>query len=291
MRGAWLVTGEGRGGVSEEGGRPTAGQHIQHVRQKGAQSGCWHTQARPIAVRVNELPATDKSSAEFDEVAAAYDAELNRGLRFTGESKEYFADARLAWTRRVLGARFQPGWRCLDFGCGTGTATPYLKKHVAASRILGVDVSRKSCDLATRQFGGEGVGFAPLERLDADAPGEFDFAYCNGVFHHIPPPERAGAAARVFRALRPGGWFAFWENNAWNPVTRLLMRLVPFDRDAVMLFPGEARRLLAGAGFEIERTNYLFIFPGALGFLRPVEHALCGLPLGAQYLVLARKRA
>lgn len=240
---------------------------------------------------MSDFPVTEKSSAEFDRFAAAYDAELNRGLKFTGESKEYFADGRLAWTRRAIGGRFQPGWSCLDFGCGTGTATPFLQKHLAASRILGVDVSQKSCDLAAQQFCGNGqdVSFATLERLDSDPPARFDFSYCNGVFHHIPPSERARAAGRVFRALRPGGWFAFWENNAWNPVTRLLMKLVPFDRDAILLFPGEARGLLAQAGFQIERTNFLFIFPSALGFLRPVERALSRVPFGAQYLVLARK--
>ena len=238
---------------------------------------------------MSDFPVTENKDAEFDEFAAAYDAALDRGLRFTGESKEYFADARLAWTRQVLGAHFQPGWRCLDFGCGTGTATPYLQKHLAAAQIVGVDPSQASCDLATGQFGGDGsVRFTTPERL-ADARGQFDLAYCNGVFHHIPVADRSQAAARVFDALKPGGWLAFWENNAWNPITRLLMRLVPFDRDAVLLFPGEARRLLTAAGFEIRLTNYLFIFPSALGFLRPVERWASFLPLGAQYLVLARK--
>lgn len=237
---------------------------------------------------MSDFPVTKEKDAEFDEFAAAYDAALDKGLRFTGESKEYFADTRLTWTRKVLGEHFQSGWRCLDFGCGTGTATPYLQKHLAAAQIVGVDPSQASCDLATGQFGGDAVRFATPDRL-TDEREPFDFAYCNGVFHHIPVADRAEAAAQVFRALKPGGWFAFWENNAWNPITRLLMRLVPFDRDAVLLFPGEARRLLTSAGFEIRLTSYLFIFPSALSFLRPVERWSSNLPLGAQYLVLARK--
>lgn len=237
---------------------------------------------------MNEIPVTREKDAEFDEFAAAYDAALDRGLRFTGESKEYFADTRLAWTRQVLGAHFQPGWRCLDFGCGTGTATPYLIKHLAAAQIVGVDPSQASCDLATGEFGGQSVRFATPDQL-ADVREPFDLAYCNGVFHHIPPADRATAAAQVFQALKPGGWFAFWENNAWNPITRLLMKMVPFDRDAILLFPSGARRLLSAAGFEIQQTHYLFIFPSALRFLRPVERCVSSLPLGAQYMVLARK--
>ncbi len=239
---------------------------------------------------MSDFRVPEKKDAEFDEFAAAYDAALDRGLRFTGESKEYFADARLAWTRQVLGAHFQPGWRCLDFGCGTGTATPFLRRHIEAAAILGVDPSQASCELATRQFGDAHTRFTTPEHLAAQA-GQFDLAYCNGVFHHIPPEERAAAVGLVFGTLKPGGWFAFWENNAWNPITRLLMKLVPFDRDAIMLFPGEAGRLLQAGGFEVSLTNYLFIFPSALSLLRPVEGWLSRLPLGAQYLVLARKPA
>ena len=48
---------------------------------------------------------------------------------------------------------------------------------------------------------------------------------------------------------------------------------------------------LRRAGFEIVLGDSLFVFPGALAFLRPLEPWLCKLPLGGQYLVLARKPA
>lgn len=47
----------------------------------------------------------------------------------------------------------------------------------------------------------------------------------------------------VRRSLRPGGVFAFWEINPWNPGTRHVMSRIPFDRDAIMLTPPEARWL------------------------------------------------
>ncbi len=46
---------------------------------------------------------------------------------------------------------------------------------------------------------------------------------------------------------------------------------------------------MRNAGFEILGTDSLFIFPAALAALRPLEPALCKLPLGGQYLVLCRK--
>jgi hypothetical protein len=69
------------------------------------------------------------------------------------------------------------------------------------------------------------------------------------------------------------------------------MSRIPFDRDAVMVWPAEARRLLASAGLEVLGTDYCFIFPRALQGLRPLETQLRGLPLGAQYQTLARKPA
>jgi SAM-dependent methyltransferase len=116
-----------------------------------------------------------------------------------------------------------------------------------------------------------------------------DLAFCNGVFHHIPVGDRSEAVRFVFDALRPGGFFAFWENNAWNPATRFIMSRTSFDQDAILVFPHEARKLLREAGFEVLETDYLFIFPAPLAFLRPTERWVSKLPLGGQYLVLARK--
>ena len=67
------------------------------------------------------------------------------------------------------------------------------------------------------------------------------------------------------------------------------MSRIPFDRDAIMLSAREASRMLRAAGFTVLRTDYLFIFPRALRWFRPLERFLTSLPFGAQYQVLARK--
>jgi hypothetical protein len=69
------------------------------------------------------------------------------------------------------------------------------------------------------------------------------------------------------------------------------MSKVPFDDDAIMLFPGEVRRLLRGARFEVLGRDYQFVFPGVLSFARFMEPALRKFPLGGQYQVLARRPA
>jgi hypothetical protein len=89
--------------------------------------------------------------------------------------------------------------------------------------------------------------------------------------------------------LRPGGFFAFWENNPWNPGTRWIMSRTPIDRDAITISPREARKLLHSADFRVLSVDSLFYFPRSLGWFRPLEKVLTRLPLGGQYLVLCVK--
>lgn len=178
--------------------------------------------------------------------------------------------------------------RILDYGCGTGSATPHLRALPNVSAVIGVDISNKSLDRARATYQHLHVEFHNLSTLSQ--LGSFDLAFCNGVFHHIPISERLRSLSQIYHALKPNGLFAFWENNPWNPGTRWVMSRIPFDRDAIMLWPRGARRLLSQAGFEIILTHYAFIFPKPLEFLRFAEWPLRNLPLGAQYMLLAQKR-
>jgi hypothetical protein len=68
-----------------------------------------------------------------------------------------------------------------------------------------------------------------------------------------------------------------------------VMSRIPFDRDAVPLTARAARAMLLRAGLEIIATDFLFIFPRVLRWLRPLEPSLASLPLGAQYQILCRR--
>ena len=235
---------------------------------------------------MNELPDAT-SAAIFDDYAARYEAVLNQALRSSGESHEYFARGRIEWLKHALADRGVRSKRVLDFGCGIGTATPLLRDHLHAEQVVGVEVSRKSLDLARARYGSEQIQFALP--TDFDQTSFFDIAYCNGVVHHIPVKHRGETIAAIHRSLQPDGLFAVFENNPWNPGARYCMAVNPWDRDAVPITAPVLRRLLKTAGFEILTTNYLFIFPRWLSILRCLEAPLRRVPLGAQYVVLVRK--
>jgi SAM-dependent methyltransferase len=150
-----------------------------------------------------------------------------------------------------------------------------------------VDVSAKSLEIARKRYAGPQIRYEAIGGFQPS--GEMDLAYCNGVFHHIVPAQRAEALAIVQRALRTGGFFSFWENSPWSPATRYVMSRCAFDRDAILLTPPEARALLRDGGFEILRTDFRFIFPRALRAFRKIEDLVYRLPLGTQYQVLCRR--
>ncbi|MCW3097751.1 MAG: trans-aconitate 2-methyltransferase [Chthonomonadaceae bacterium] len=243
----------------------------------------------PKIIDATKLDATAPTAdaAEFDSYADDYDGALQQGLSVSGESKEYFAQGRVTWLAASLRRLGVQPRKVMDFGCGTGASTPYLLDTIGAESVLGVDVSKSLLRVAERTFGSERARFAAIS--DYTSEDEIDLVFCNGVFHHIPPPERAEAIAFIMRALRPGGLFAFWENNPWNPGTRYIMSKIPFDRDAITLTPPEARRLVQTGGMEVLRTDFLFLFPNALKSLRGLEPLVASLPLGAQYQILCRK--
>jgi len=155
--------------------------------------------------------------------------------------------------------------------------------------VLGVDISRQEIEQAQRFYGSERAKFISLD--DFHPTGLADAAYCNGVFHHIPPDDRLEAATMIWRALRPEGSFGFWENNPLNPGTRYVMSKCAFDEDAITLTHSEAKRLLKRAGFDILATDFVFFFPSLLARLRFLEPSLSGLPLGGQYQILCRRPA
>jgi len=225
--------------------------------------------------------------AEFDAYAGSYDSALNQGLALSGESKEYFAHERVRWLAERLKSLDVPARRVLDYGCGTGGTSPELLEQLHARAVVGVDPSRESVEVARTTLADPRLEFNTVGELEPSAA--FEVAYCNGVFHHIEPEHRLDALGYVYRSLSAGGVFALWENNPWNPGTRLVMRRIPFDRDAKLVSPPHARELVTRAGFTVLRTDFLFFFPRALAVLRPLEGKLASIPAGGQYMVLCRK--
>jgi ubiquinone/menaquinone biosynthesis C-methylase UbiE len=127
--------------------------------------------------------------------------------------------------------RLQAGGRALDVGCGTGVVPITLAKAFAASTFAGLDVDRRSIEIARGYAEEAGVGnrvtfiHAGVEAMPVDPP--WDLITTFDVVHDLPDP--AGALARIRSALSPGGSYLMVEprvadrldDNRDNPFARM----------------------------------------------------------------------
>jgi ubiquinone/menaquinone biosynthesis C-methylase UbiE len=120
---------------------------------------------------------------------------------------------------------------------------------------------------------------------------QFDIVTISAVLHHVPVEQRQAVYRELGRVLKPGGRIYVFEHNPRNPLVRYVIARTPIDENAILLDAREVRYgLLDTARYELE-TDYLMFMPPGIAFLRPIDRTLAWLPLGAQYVVAARKGA
>lgn len=234
----------------------------------------------PTMAEESSHAAADR--AKFDAYAADYEAVHRQNIAASGEDPDYFATYKLRCLERLVG----DGWDqpVLDYGCGVGMVTQKLCERF--SEVAGFDPSDESIDVAR--------GRVPAARFHADMSGVPDGHYglviMSGVLHHVAPAERADVVARAIRKLRPGtGRLVVFEHNPLNPLTRRAVAMCPFDDDATLLWPWEARGLLSRAGLRDVTRKFIVFLPRALAALRWIEPHLGPLPIGAQMMLVGTR--
>lgn len=225
---------------------------------------------------------------EFDQFADEYHAQHAQSIGASGEEPEYFARYKARDARRISAAGL-PREDVLDFGTGIGNSLPHLQEAFPGCRLVGIDVSRRSLEIARERFG----AIAELAQFDGQAipypEDRFGLALVACVFHHVDPAGHVGALAELRRVLAPGGWLVVYEHNPFNPLTVRAVRNCPFDANARLIRCATLQQRMRAAGLRQVRGRYRVFFPRALRALRGLEPLLWWLPLGAQYCVVGRK--
>jgi SAM-dependent methyltransferase len=183
-----------------------------------------------------------------------------------------------------------PFGRGVDVCCGTGAGLGVLQR-LCPDGFTGVDFSAGMLGRARHAYPAAALVQADARALPFTAG--FDLAVTFGALGHFLPRERPALFGGVYRALRPGGLFAFAIGSP-PPVTSIAhWALLGFDvtmrvRNAVIRPPfvmyyrttplGALKRDLTAAGFAVESTP-----------LTVLGHRSDGTPLCR--LVLAHKPA
>ena len=232
----------------------------------------------------------------FDQVARDYEKIHNRSLP-PGVRSADFISQRAACVIRWISEGYAGQAFCyLDFGCGNGRMLKSLLESDAAKpllergrlRLFGFDTSVESVNEARSLLGDERVCLvSDLNRLPGDV--RFDFAISCHVFHHIPPAERAETVARLANRMKPSSRQVIWEHNPFNPATRMLVKMCPFDGDARLLTLNTTKTLFGKSVFRYREHAYVNVFPPRwlrLDAVSAIEVKLSRFPIGAQYWVM-----
>lgn len=229
-------------------------------------------------------------SKEFDKFANEYRQLHEEVIGPSGEDADFFAEYKIVDVAQLMRTKDYPeNIKILDFGCGVGSAVPFIRKHLPEARLTCLDVSRKSLDIAADRYGGA-ADFVQFDGQHLPAASDsYDVVFTACVFHHIPQEVHRLLTLEIHRVLRPGGVFIAFEHNPYNPLTVRTVNRCVFDEDAVLIRGRAFQRLLGSAGFIPTSLHYRLFFPGQLGFLRFLEKYLTKIPLGAQYYVVGEK--
>jgi SAM-dependent methyltransferase len=233
------------------------------------------------------------SKSVFDQVARDYERIHDRSLP-PGVHSADFIRQRAARVSRWISERYAGSEFCyLDFGCGNGRMLKALlgfdslRALVEAGRLrlFGFDTSVESIGEA-RDLAGDDPICLVSDWKELPAGLRFDFVISCHVFHHIPPSDRPATAQTLRDRMKTASRLVIWEHNPFNPVTRLLVKMCPFDADASLLTLSRTHALFRESAFHPVQHAYVNIFPPR--WLRfkmwaGIEERLLGFPVGAQY--------
>ncbi len=228
--------------------------------------------------------------AEFDQYADAYYDQHAKNISLSGENPEFFSEYKIADVARWLAGAGSRAGRILDFGAGIGNSIPYFRKYFPDSELSCADASQRSLAIAAERFPGTERAIVVREDACLDLPdGYFDVCFSACVFHHIPHDRHRFWLEELLRVTRPGGQLFIFEHNPLNPLTVRAVNTCPFDANAHLVTARTLAATARVAGWRSPRSVYRIFFPHALAPLRPLERLLGWVPLGAQYMLAARR--
>jgi SAM-dependent methyltransferase len=104
---------------------------------------------------------------------------------------------------RVLLQRYDPGSRALDFGCGSGRSTRFLKNH--GFQADGIDISEAML-VEARRLDPQGSYRLVGSDRPAELPGQaYDLVLAAFTFDNIPAASKPDLLRSLRETIRPGG--------------------------------------------------------------------------------------
>jgi SAM-dependent methyltransferase len=251
---------------------------------------------RAYPANFNEDASSPMADNLFDRFAHDYEKIHNRSLPPGVRSDEFVAQKAAQVVQWLGNCYDNKELNYLDFGCGNGrlfkclVEAESLKPLIGQGqlRLFGFDPSVDSLKEAQLIAVDERICFVnDFGTIPTDI--HFDLVISCNVFHHIVPAEREETVRTLRALMKPKGKLVIWEHNPFNPLTRLIVKLCPFDQEASLLTLNTTRTFFEKNAFQYVNHAYVNVFPPKLQqwhAVSAVEVKLSRLPIGAQYWVM-----
>lgn len=161
---------------------------------------------------------------------------------------------RMIHTRYRLAYDLCDGRDVLEVACGPGRALGFLSTR--AKSVTGGDYTRALVEAANRHY----LGRVPVMELDAQelpfSEGSFDMVILFEAIYYLPEAPRF--VKEAWRVLRAGGILLLCTvNSEWKDFNPSPFSVRYYEADAL-------RRLLSGAGFEVEMRGGFLTRPSSI---------------------------
>ena len=101
-----------------------------------------------------------------------------------------------------------PGSRILDLGCGTGLELGYYYEMVPTALVTGIDLAPGMLEALRKKFPEKALTLIQGSYFDVPfQENAFDAAVSVESLHHFTKEEKIPLYAKLWRALKPGGFF------------------------------------------------------------------------------------
>jgi len=153
----------------------------------------------------------------------------------------------------------------IDAGCGTGRLTALLLERLPRGRVIAIDGSRNMLDEAYAhlepRFAGR-VTYVQSDLLALDLQEDADVVFSTATFHWVP--DHPALFARLYAALKPGGWLVAQCGGGPNiaAVANRALALLRQDPFAERVGPWDGPWTFAGPQDTVARL-------GSAGFMHP----------------------
>jgi ubiquinone/menaquinone biosynthesis C-methylase UbiE len=169
----------------------------------------------------------------------------------------------------------------VDLGCGSGAFTDILsRKGICA---IGLDLSQGLLKVGSQRYIGPSFVAGDVEHLPFDDE-SLDFVLLSGIIHHLPDPIQC--AREVYRVLKPGGQFAGFDPNRFNPFMYFYRdQSSPFysskgvTENERPVVPKKVAAYFQSAGFNVTTDflsglEYRYVASGPVRWLLPLYNTL-----------------